>query len=529
MMKKLYATLIATLFITGYNFAQSIMVPPNLDGTAEFPFTYLSDFIDADTSATGAQLHDTYLLQTGGLYFFTGEKTWAFDVSLVATGDPALGKPVLSRANKSGGTNLVGMYRGFGNFTFDGLYIIMGDEGPDAAQYETAPFRPEGNNKRFIFNNCIIEKSRQGTIRAEGENVKIYITKCILRDFGDYERFQGNGRIVDIRDNFGDSVVIKDCVMHNLLDRLYIGFRQKGLNYFEFSNNTVFNHIGRHGLIQLKNTKESIIKDNLFMNPSMMGTAPFLADEQINYAGVTNYLISIDTILEGASIDMANNNIFWTQDVLDYYATFDSVTQPMILSPEVISLLQNPGNAYFTEQLELNNVPDRAPLIKYAREAVTYRDSVGITDIMVEDVSLAGTPYDKGYLFDFSQFDPCYSPNTISATAASDGGPVGVRFLCQELVNSTENVSYNPDLLLKAAPNPAHDITKLTYQLSSASQVQVSVFDMSGKKVVDLFSGKLPAGKHEIEWKGLNNVPKGLYFANLQTEEGRMFIKIAVQ
>lgn len=52
---------------------------------------------------------------------------------------------------------------------------------------------------------------------------------------------------------------------------------------------------------------------------------------------------------------------------------------------------------------------------------------------------------------------------------------------------------------------------------------------MTGKMVTNLFSGNLPAGKHTIEWNGLNNVPKGLYFANLQTEEGRMFIKIAVQ
>ncbi len=528
-MKKLYSTLLATLCFALIGSAQSIVVPPNLNGSTAFPFTYLSDFIDADTSATGEQLHDTYLLQTGGLYFFTAEATWQFDVHLVATGNEALGKPVVARANKTGGTALAPMYRGFGNFTFDGLYIIMGEEGAEAAQYETSPFRPEGNDKRFIFNNCIIEKSRQGTMRIEGENTKTYITNCIIRNFGDYERFQGNGRIVDVRDNFADSVVISNNVMHNLLDRLYIGFRQKGLNYFEFTNNTVFNHVGRHGMIQLKNTKESIIKDNLFMNPSIMGTAPFLADEQINHVGVTNYLISIDTLVNGASLDISNNNIFWTDDVLNHYASFDSVSKPMVLSPEVVAALSFPEDAYFTEVLELNNVPSRAPLIKYAREAITYRDSVGITDIMVEDISFAGTPFDKGYLFDFSKFDPCYSPSATSATAASDGGPVGVRFLCPGLVNSTKNTVYNPELALKAAPNPSQDFTTLTYNLSRDGKVNLAIFDITGKMVTNLYSGNLPAGNHTIEWNGLNNVAKGLYFANLQTEEGRMFIKIVVQ
>lgn len=528
-MKKLYTTLVATLFLGYFGFAQSIVVPPNINGSEAFPFTYLSDFIDADTSAEGVQLHDTYLLQTGALYFFTAEATWAFDVHLVATGDESLGKPVVARANKTGGTALAPMYRGFGSFTFDGLYVIMGEEGADAAQYETAPFRPEGNDKRFVFNNCIIEKSRQGTMRVEGENSKIYITNCIIRNFGDFERFQGNGRIVDIRDNFADSVVVSNNVMHNLLDRLYIGFRQKGLNYFEFTNNTVFNHVGRHGLIQLKNTKESIIKDNLFMNPSIMGTSPFLADEQINHAGVTNYLISLDTLPSGGSLDISNNNIFWTQDVLDHYTSFDSVSQPMILSPEVIAALSSPDDAYFTEVLELNNVPDRAPVIKYAREAITYRDSVGITDMMVEDISFAGTPFDKGYLFDFNAFDPCYSPTAMSATAASDGGPVGVRFLCPDLLNSTKNTVYNPELALKATPNPSRDFTTLTYNLARGGKVNLTIFDMTGKMVSNLFNGTLPAGNHNIEWNGLSNVPSGLYFANLQTEEGRMFIKIAVQ
>src|SRR5690606_918821 len=134
--------------------AQSIAVPTNLDGSEDFPFTYLDDFITADTSASGVQNHDTYLLETGGLYFFTTLNTWTFDVHLIANGDPAKGRPVIARANKTGGTALPGLYRGFGSFTFDGLYVIMGEEGPTAAQYESTPFWAEGNNNRYVFNDC---------------------------------------------------------------------------------------------------------------------------------------------------------------------------------------------------------------------------------------------------------------------------------------------------------------------------------------------------------------------------------------
>ena len=157
-----------------------------------------------------------------------------------------------------------------------------------------------------------------------------------------------------------------------------------------------------------------------------------------------------------------------------------------------------------------------------------YRDSVGITDIMVEDISFAGTPWDKGYLFDFSQFDPCYSNTTMSATAASDGGPVGVRFLC-DYTSPTSERAYNPDLNLTSAPNPASGSTQLSFHLQQGGQINLSVFDLNGRLVSTLFNGTLPAGSHTASWENLDNISKGMYFANLQTAQGRMFVKIFVQ
>lgn len=529
-MKKIYITSLFFLCFIGSILAQTITVDANLDGDASFPFTDINVFINNDTSATGEQLHDVYLLEAGGVYFFTAPALWPFDVTIAATGNVEnLGKPFVGRRNAAGGTSLGRIYTGFGSLTFDGLFLQLGEEGPDAAQYETSPVRPEGNGKKYVFNNCIIEKSRQGTIRVEGEDAVVYVTNNIIRNYGDYEKFQGNGRVVDLRDNFGDSVVIRNNVIHNILDRVFIGFRQTGLNYFEYTSNTLFNHVGRHGMIQLKNTKETIIKDNIFMNPSIMGTAPFLANEQgPAHLNSTNYLVSIDTLVAGASIDMSNNNIFWTEDVLEHYATFDSVSQPLILSPEVEGVLSNPESAFFTEVLELNNVPDRQPLITYAREAVLFRDSVGITDIMVEDISAAGSPFDNGYLFDFSTFDPCYSPESISVTASSEGGAIGVQFLC-DYTTSTRNLTLNTSLGLKSAPNPAADYTLLSYNLSKAGDVELSVHDMNGRLLTTLESGTKGEGTHTVNWNNLTAVPTGMYFVNLRTEEGRMFIKVIVE
>ena len=518
-------TYLLCLLATGGLTAQSIVVPADLDDIGGNPVTFISDYVDADTTAEGVQQHDTYLLQRGGTYLFNAEKRWEFDVAFVATGDEDLPRPIITRFSETSPDNLPPMYRGFGNLTFDGIYLIMGEEVATAASYENSSIRPQGVGKRFIFNNCIIEKSRQAIARIEGDSSKSYVTNCIIRNIGDYELLQGNGRIIDVRNTFADSVVITNNVIHNILDRLYIGFRQQGNNYFEFSRNTVFNHVGRHGLIQLKNTKESVINDNLFINPSIIGTSPGLANEQINFVDSVTFLFTLDTIVPGASLEMNNNNIHYTEDVLDHYATFDSVSKPPILSPTFIELLGDTTNAYTTVEVELNNVPSRAPIIQYAREAVLFPDSVGITDIMVEPIEREGTDYDEGYLFDFSTFDPCYSEDSPLVTAGTDGIPVGANFLCPYVV-SLNNPTINTTLGLTAMPNPAGGSTTLAFSLSQRGQVVLDVFDTNGRRVAQLLAGERPAGTHTVQWSDMSGLAAGMYFANLQTEEGRMFIRI---
>jgi len=532
-MKHFYKQFLFTLCIllTGLSAvtAQTIVVPENINGTANFAYTFINDFIDADTTASGIRRNNVYLLKAGGVYYFTAEATWSFNVTLRATGDVnLLGKPYVDRFNKTGGTVLPNVYRGTGSLTLDGLYFVMGENGANAAAYQTTPISTFGINKKFIITNCILEKSRQGIMNINGNGCSAFVTKNILRNFGDYGRFQGNGRLVDIRNTFSDSVVIRDNVVHNLLDRLYIGFRQTGLNYFEFRSNTVFNHLGRHGMIQLRNTRKSVIVDNIFMNPSMMGSAPVLADEQINFRNIRNYLVSLDTVVAGASIDMRNNNIFYTPDVLNHFATSTIVTKPLVLSPEVVLLMKDTSKAYFTEVLTLNNIPDRAPALKFAIDAVRFRDSVGLQKMMVEDIFFKGGPFDKGYLYDFSKFDPCIGANTTSYKAASDGGPIGSRFLCTYRT-STEAVAINPYLEFDVEPNPASDYTSFKFTLTKTSDVNITVYDYQGKKVATVFEGTKSAGIQEVRWDNLSRLAKGMYLANIQTAEGRMISKIIIQ
>jgi hypothetical protein len=533
-MKKNYKLILFFLLTSFAITAQTIKVPPNLDGTTAFPFTDLTDFINKDTLANGNQKNTVYQLERGGLYFFSSTARWKSDVTLEATGPVANGRPVISRRNKAGGATLATMYRGVGSLTLDGLYIVAGDNGPAASAYDTSPFIGGGKGKTYKVLNCVYEKSRQSVfnIGAGVDSVKLFLEGNHLYNLGDYKVLQGNGRIVDPRNSRSDSIIIRNNVVHNLLDRAYIGFRQSAMNYFEMTNNTIFNHVGRHGFVQLGNvTKSAVIKNNLFINPSIIGTDTSFADEQFApFVKKENFLFTLsDTGNVNTKIVMTNNNISYSADVLSNYNTAARNKKPRIFSPSFASKIDT-TKAFFTETIELNNVPSRAPLIKYVNDVNVTTIAIK-ENIMVEDILFKGQP---GYesvtnFFDFTKFDGCYSKTSKSYTAASDGKALGARWPCGEkLTNTTPELVYNPNIKIEAFPNPASTSTTFRFNLPGSGNIKLELFDMQGRQVTKIHEGVMNEGVQEFTWNDINSVNAGVYFASIQTQFGRMITKVVL-
>lgn len=55
-----------------------------------------------------------------------------------------------------------------------------------------------------------------------------------------------------------------------------------------------------------------------------------------------------------------------------------------------------------------------------------------------------------------------------------------------------------------------------------------SLFDLNGRVITNLVKAEQPAGGQSVNWSEVANVPTGMYIANLQTTEGRMFIRVVV-
>jgi hypothetical protein len=82
----------------------------------------------------------------------------------------------------------------------------------------------------------------------------------------------------------------------------------------------------------------------------------------------------------------------------------------------------------------------------------------------------------------------------------------------------------------KAYPNPFNPSTYIAYHLAEDSDVQISVYDMLGRKVQTLFTGQQVAGSYHVYWHGKNEAgnisPTGTYLIRMQTENTAQVQKV---
>jgi hypothetical protein len=97
---------------------------------------------------------------------------------------------------------------------------------------------------------------------------------------------------------------------------------------------------------------------------------------------------------------------------------------------------------------------------------------------------------------------------------------------------SVSNVGFDPGCgpaapapaaceLSQNSPNPFNPTTTVRYRLASAAAVDLSVFDLLGRRVATLESGFMTAGSHRAVWNGADRTGRraasGVYFVRLES------------
>ncbi len=110
--------------------------------------------------------------------------------------------------------------------------------------------------------------------------------------------------------------------------------------------------------------------------------------------------------------------------------------------------------------------------------------------------------------------------------------PAGTRVIAYSLRPSLKgDVQFRLDA---PSPNPSRGgSVSIGFALARADQVDLRLFDVSGRMVKTLASGSFGAGAHQVTWDGSSDaggrVPAGVYFYRLVTAQGRLTRSITLQ
>ncbi|MFH1861786.1 MAG: T9SS type A sorting domain-containing protein [bacterium] len=145
------------------------------------------------------------------------------------------------------------------------------------------------------------------------------------------------------------------------------------------------------------------------------------------------------------------------------------------------------------------------PLLAGGSEVGVYRaDDDGWTYIGGTPTSGTQTSSLKTYSWEFGQFQVFAGP----------------------LTDMTPELPYSFSLN-QNYPNPFNPATNVTFELPSAQQIRLQVFDLMGRLVANLAEGHFNAGKHQVHWLP-QQIASGIYFLRLEAQEGVLIRKISL-
>lgn len=76
-------------------------------------------------------------------------------------------------------------------------------------------------------------------------------------------------------------------------------------------------------------------------------------------------------------------------------------------------------------------------------------------------------------------------------------------------------------------PNPFNPETNIKFDIAKTGTVKLKIYDLLGKEVESLYSGKLNAGKYEFKFNG-KNLASGIYFYKLETENYNKILRMVL-
>lgn len=121
-----------------------------------------------------------------------------------------------------------------------------------------------------------------------------------------------------------------------------------------------------------------------------------------------------------------------------------------------------------------------------------------------------------------AQFYFCDEENTgivITTNSEQYVDPiVGYLFdYADSLITNIPARPYKEMSVMNIYPNPTNNLLSIEFELSVTSKVLLSIYNISGQEVHQVFNGNKKKGMHKFKWNS-KDLPGGIYFIKLQTD-----------
>ena len=216
---------------------------------------------------------------------------------------------------------------------------------------------------------------------------------------------------------------------------------------------------------------------------------------------------------------------------LNYYRQYNSLPQNFSLKDLIGTIDTSTSNLAATTQFSWTDI---SQAVKIQDSLFNYYSSLHpMNGRLPNKVLLSGSryvnPFEYLYIIarEFKQIDSAGSTSGITPVKITYSGKAqqvdgnewtrkpARRFGTTSITNHGGNEIPKNISLNQNYPNPFNPNTVISYRLSVAGYVMLRIFDITGKEIQALFSGKQNAGSYEVTFEGAN-LPSGLYFYSLQ-------------
>ncbi len=105
--------------------------------------------------------------------------------------------------------------------------------------------------------------------------------------------------------------------------------------------------------------------------------------------------------------------------------------------------------------------------------------------------------------------------------ATTHGNGIYERSLLQNPVGLISNTNEIPKefKLSQNYPNPFNPSTNIKFSVPKESNVQLRIYDISGREILTLVNEKLKAGNYSLKWNA-SSYSSGVYFYRITTDAG---------